>query len=110
MPWPQTGATQYNVQLGLPDKGRAIKRVGCLQLLESRAFGLGKWSGPRLFSTIPWGMTRSAKIISLQSNGNYKPNNVGNFVIYFDWKVFIKKCTSYEYRNTRTLKNKRELH
>ena len=25
MPWPQTGATQYHVQLGLPDKGRAIK-------------------------------------------------------------------------------------
>ncbi len=25
MPWPQTGATQYNAQLGLSDKGRAIK-------------------------------------------------------------------------------------
>ena len=25
MPWPQTGATQYHAQLGLPDKGRAIK-------------------------------------------------------------------------------------
>ncbi len=25
MPWPQTGATQYHTQLGLPDKGRAIK-------------------------------------------------------------------------------------
>ena len=25
MPWPQTGETQYHVQLGLPDKGRAIK-------------------------------------------------------------------------------------
>ena len=24
MPWPQTGATQYHAQLGLPDKGRAI--------------------------------------------------------------------------------------
>ena len=24
-PWPKTGATQYNAQLGLPDKGRAIK-------------------------------------------------------------------------------------
>ena len=27
MPWPQTGATQYHAQLGLPDKGRAIKRL-----------------------------------------------------------------------------------
>ncbi len=25
MPWPQTGATQYHAQFGLPDKGRAIK-------------------------------------------------------------------------------------
>ncbi len=25
MPWPQTGATHYHAQLGLPDKGRAIK-------------------------------------------------------------------------------------
>ena len=25
MPWLQTGATQYHAQLGLPDKGRAIK-------------------------------------------------------------------------------------
>ena len=25
MPWPKTGATQYHAQLGLPDKGRAIK-------------------------------------------------------------------------------------
>ncbi len=25
MPWPQTDATQYHAQLGLPDKGRAIK-------------------------------------------------------------------------------------
>ena len=25
MPWPKTGATQYHEQLGLPDKGHAIK-------------------------------------------------------------------------------------
>ncbi len=25
MPWPETSATQYHAQLGLPDKGRAIK-------------------------------------------------------------------------------------
>ena len=27
MPWPQTGATQQQAQLGLPDKGRAIKEL-----------------------------------------------------------------------------------
>ena len=25
MPWPQTGGTQYHAQLGLPDKGCAIR-------------------------------------------------------------------------------------
>ncbi len=25
MPWPQTGATHYHAQLGIPDKSRAIK-------------------------------------------------------------------------------------
>ncbi len=25
MPWPQPGGTQYHAQVGLPDKGRAIK-------------------------------------------------------------------------------------
>ena len=25
MPWPKTGETRYHAQLGLPDKGRAIK-------------------------------------------------------------------------------------
>ncbi len=39
MSWrPQTGVTQYHAQLGLPDKGRAIKGlVVCLQKLGSRA-------------------------------------------------------------------------
>ena len=27
MSWPQTGAIQYNAQLGLSDKGRAIKEL-----------------------------------------------------------------------------------
>ena len=47
MPLPQTGATQYHAQLGLPDKGHAIKRfVVCnvwdlepLNLLNGLALG-----------------------------------------------------------------------
>ena len=47
MPWPQTGATQYHTQLGLPDKGCAIKeRAVCnnwdvkpLDLLNGLALG-----------------------------------------------------------------------
>ena len=47
MPWPKTDVTQYHTQLGLPDKGRAIKGLG------SRALGPAKRSGPRLLSTVP---------------------------------------------------------
>ena len=35
MPHPETGATHYHAQLGLPDIGRAIERVGCLKWLGS---------------------------------------------------------------------------
>ena len=27
MPWPQTGATHYHAQLGIPHEGRAIKEL-----------------------------------------------------------------------------------
>ena len=47
MPWPKTGTTQYHAQLGLPDKGRAVKGlVVCngwdlepLDLLNGMALG-----------------------------------------------------------------------
>ncbi len=47
MSWPQTGATQYNAQLGLTDKSRAIKGlVVCnnwdlepLDLINGQALG-----------------------------------------------------------------------
>ena len=30
MSWLQTGVTHHHAQIGLPNKGRAIRRVGCL--------------------------------------------------------------------------------
>ncbi len=33
MPWPKTGATQYHAQLGLSDKGRAVKGLVVCYLL-----------------------------------------------------------------------------
>ncbi len=38
MPWPQTGATQHHAQLGLPDKGHAIKWLIVCNKLGYRAF------------------------------------------------------------------------
>ncbi len=70
MPWPQTGAIQYHAQLWLPDKGRVIKGVGCLQLLGSKAFWTGKRSGPRLLSTIPWDMTCNVIIKTVHNGTN----------------------------------------
>ncbi len=47
MPWPKIGAPQYHAELGLPDKGRAIKLGFCydrdlerLDLLNGLALGL----------------------------------------------------------------------
>ena len=50
MPWPQTGATQYHAQLGLPDKGRTIK--GLVVCNDWNLNGPAKRSGPRLLSTV----------------------------------------------------------
>ncbi len=40
MPWPQTGATQYHAQLGLPDKGYAIKELVVCNSWDLEAWGL----------------------------------------------------------------------
>ena len=50
MPWSQTGVTQYHAQLGIPDKGRAIKGlIFCynwnlepLDLLNGLALGINR--------------------------------------------------------------------
>ena len=55
-PWPKIGAAHYHTQLGLPDKGHAIKvlvvcYVVCLGSI-GWVFGQaqGAWSGPLLWS------------------------------------------------------------
>ena len=48
MHWPEI---YYHAQLGLPDKGRAIK--GWLSAIVGIALGTAKRSGPRLLSTVP---------------------------------------------------------
>ncbi len=59
MPWPKTVATPYHVQLGLPDKGCTIKKVGCLLCRMARIYDLldgsldnrkVRGSGPLLWS------------------------------------------------------------
>ncbi len=52
MPWPQTGATQYHAQLGLPDKSRAIKGLVVCNDWDLEPLDLYKRSGPRLLSTV----------------------------------------------------------
>ena len=50
MPWPQIGATHYHVQLGLPDKGLAIK-----VLVVCNSWELEPWD---LLNGLALGMTR----------------------------------------------------
>ncbi len=58
MPRPKTGTTHYHTQLGHPDKGRTIKKVGCLQYLGARAFGPTKLLMPRFLPIVPCGVNR----------------------------------------------------
>ena len=49
MPWPQTGATHYHVQLGLQDKDRKMKGLVIFYswgvgLLNGLALGCCQWS------------------------------------------------------------------
>ncbi len=54
MPWPQTGATHYHAQLGLPVKGSTIKRLVFCYVIwlvwESLCKTQGAWFGPLLSS------------------------------------------------------------
>ncbi len=43
MLWPKTGVTNHIAQLGLPDNGLAIKRVGCLLCCMAMIYDL--WYG-----------------------------------------------------------------
>ena len=52
MPWPETGATQYHAQLGLPDKDRAIKGLVVCNSWNQDPLGPAKSSGPYLLSTV----------------------------------------------------------
>ncbi len=89
MPWPKTGATQYHAQLGLPEKGRAIKGL-VIQSLEP-----AKRSGPSLLTTVPRGMTRNGleyrKYVKLKLP--YDQN--------MRWLKLIKieKCLNLNYEN-----------
>ncbi len=53
MPWPKTGATQYHAQLGLPDKGHAIKGLVVCNSWDLEPWGPANRSDPRLLSTVP---------------------------------------------------------
>ena len=46
MPWPLTGANQYHAQLGLPDKGRAIRGLVVYNDWDLEPFDLLKWGWP----------------------------------------------------------------
>ncbi len=48
MPWPQTGATQYHAQVGLPGKGCTIKELVDCNDWDLEPFGPAKRSDPRL--------------------------------------------------------------
>ncbi len=57
----QTEATQYHAQLGLPDKGRAIKGLVVCNTWDLEPLGPAKRSGPRFYQP-------SSKVLIVSSN------------------------------------------
>ena len=53
MPWTQTGACQYHVQLGLPDKGRTIKGLVVCNKKDLEPLDLQKRSGLGCYQPSP---------------------------------------------------------
>ncbi len=49
MPWPHTGVTHFHAQLGLLDKGRAIKGMVVYYILwlGSLIYGMGLWTSAK---------------------------------------------------------------
>ena len=53
---PKQALTQYNEQLRLPDKTRAIKELVVCNSWDTSTIGPSLGSGPTLITTIPWGI------------------------------------------------------
>ncbi len=55
MPWPQTGATHHQTQLGLPDMGYAIKGLVIYYVvwLGAMIYGMVMWTSTRCFGLVP---------------------------------------------------------
>ncbi len=55
MPWPQTGATHYHKQLGLPDKVYANKGLGFSYVVWLGSLkGMGLWTSVRCLGMVPY--------------------------------------------------------
>ena len=81
MPWPQTGATQYNAQFGLPDKVRAIK--GLLVFNDCDLEPVDLLNG--MLSTIPWNMNYISGKLCKVVKTLYKKRNGQEY--YFSQKI-----------------------
>ena len=62
MPWPKTGTTYYNAQLGLLDKDRAFKRLVVCNSCDVSTFGPAKRFDLKLILTFPLGTNRIKKL------------------------------------------------
>ena len=83
MPQPQKGATHYHAQLGLPDKGQAIKGLVVCSSWDLELMDLLKRSGPRLLSTV------------LLYNFSYEKSCIKN-LNYMTGKFICSKVTRYD--------------
>ena len=62
MPWPQTGATQYHAQTKIINIYRAIVPA--------------KRSGPRLLTTVPWGINCITYVWNMKKLNKWRHKNI----------------------------------
>ncbi len=85
MPWPQTEATHCHAQFGLPDKGRAIKRlvVYCVVWLRYMIYGIGLLTSTRcVVCSLLVSMAFRAQVL-LNRIDTYSENNFCCFIVGF---------------------------
>ena len=108
IPWPRKGATQYHAQLGLPDKGRAIKGLVVswmlLNLISLGVTSFLKIEGEFHTYEVRYLIMKDVELIFVKIT--HSCMNLGDMASSY-FTIIIFRQTSSHYRSINLKKNKR---
>ena len=87
MPWPQTGATHYNAQLGHPDKGRIIKGLVVFNNWDLEPLDLQNGLALSCYQPSP-------KVLFVSYAGNIVCKTGGGISLAASHKLFVEYFTT----------------